>query len=505
MNFFKKQFHFFGALLFGAFLVPGYTYLHNYPSFSLSQLSVVVFTFTIIHLFITTVFSFVFRNNTKVLSLTYVTYLLFWFSHPIACYFREKLSFLAIFSNFRWPLLIIAVLFTLTATFYAVQKFKTFLAKINKAADIFSFLLCCFTIFQILFEIYHFKDNSKSNQSSVKVNTQNNKKLPNIYHILLDAHPNQKAMEMIGGNLTPFYQKLENLGFLTFPKSTSNYPGTVFSVSSMLNMQYHQGDETLLSEQLLHDKIKNNMVFKKLLNDYKIHIFLSTDLLKPLYSSHLVENAPQGFVFTLFYTLFCHTPIKHIFENCFSEKFANSCQKSIKATLQQSINGKIKHASSNHLFYTHILCPHEPCIFSNHPTNSAFNGFLISNDLAYINNKKILNDLCANVYGIDQLVLSTIQKIVKQYENEEIKPIIILHSDHSILNSSILSSEKSSLITDDTIYGNLLALYIPEEWKEDAKDLKFINLYRFILNHLLNERYEYLEQRQMFKGKDFVN
>ena len=504
MSFFRKQSNFLGALFLGAFLVPGYSYLHNYPTFSLSQFSIIVLTFTIIHLFIITVFSFIFRNDTKVLSLTYVTYILFWFSHPIACYFAKKLRFLVIFSNFRWPLLIIAVLSTLIACFYAVQKFSKFLAKINKVTDVFSFLLCCLIIFQILFKIYYFKDNSNFNQSSIKVNSQNNKKLPNIYHILLDAHPNQKAIEMIGGNLTPFYQKLENLGFLTFPKSTSNYPSTVFSVSSMLNLQYHQGDETLLTTQVLLAKIKNNMVFKKLSNEYKVHIFLSTDLLEPLYSSHLIENtADKGSVFTLFYTLFCHTSIKHTFENYFSEKFANSCRKSIKATLQQSINGKIKYASSNHLFYTHILCPHEPCVFSNHPTNRTFNGFLISNDSTYINSKETLNDLCENVYGIDQLALSAIQKIVKQYENEEIKPIIILHSDHSILYTAI--SVKSPLITVDTIYGNLLALYIPEEWKEDAKDLKFINLYRFILNHLLNERYEYLEQRQMYKGKDFVN
>ncbi|MCQ2956259.1 MAG: hypothetical protein MJ218_03725 [Opitutales bacterium] len=46
--------------------------------------------------------------------------------------------------------------------------------------------------------------------------------------------------------------------------------------------------------------------------------------------------------------------------------------------------------------------------------------------------------------------------------------------------------------------------YIPDTWKSDAKDLKFINLYRFILNHLFNEHRPYIEQnRQILGGKDF--
>ena len=43
------------------------------------------------------------------------------------------------------------------------------------------------------------------------------------------------------------------------------------------------------------------------------------------------------------------------------------------------------------------------------------------------------------------------------------------------------------------IYGNLFAIYMPDEWKKDAKDLKFINLYRFIFNHLFGTNYEYLQ------------
>ena len=52
----------------------------------------------------------------------------------------------------------------------------------------------------------------------------------------------------------------------------------------------------------------------------------------------------------------------------------------------------------------------------------------------------------------------------------------------------------------DTIYGNLLAIYIPKEWHAEANNLEFINLYRFLLNHLFDKKYPYLSQKQMYKG-----
>ena len=83
---------------------------------------------------------------------------------------------------------------------------------------------------------------------------------------------------------------------------------------------------------------------------------------------------------------------------------------------------------------------------------------------------------------------------MNQYKTESIKPIIILHSDHSILYNG--RNLKSPFITPDTVYGNLLALYIPDEWKQDAKDLKFINLYRWIFNHLFGDNFQYFNKNQ---------
>ena len=137
--------------------------------------------------------------------------------------------------------------------------------------------------------------------------------------------------------------------------------------------------------------------------------------------------------------------------------------------------------------YAHILCPHAPFVFSDNA--SATYGLMVQ-DHTTNTDAKLIPQLRANIAGIDAMVLP----ILKQLTQQPNPPIIILHSDHGLRLDE----------QTERLFGNLLALYIPDTWKSDAKDLKFINLYRFILNHLFNDHRPYSEQnRQIIRGKDF--
>lgn len=142
------------------------------------------------------------------------------------------------------------------------------------------------------------------------------------------------------------------------------------------------------------------------------------------------------------------------------------------------------------------MCPHEPCVFGEHRENLAFSGFITKFDVSNFIKPGVHKAYCENTYGIDSLALKTIKEIIKQYKNESVKPIIILHSDHSILYNG--RRLKSPFITTDTVYGNLLALYVPDEWKKDAGNLKFINLYRWIFNHLFGNNFPYLNNHEVY-------
>jgi hypothetical protein len=139
--------------------------------------------------------------------------------------------------------------------------------------------------------------------------------------------------------------------------------------------------------------------------------------------------------------------------------------------------------------YAHILCPHAPFVFSDNA--SATYGLMVQDQKKQTDAN--VPKIRANIAGIDAMVLP----ILKQLTQQPNPPIIILHSDHGT-GMGIYPSK-----VDDS-FGNLLALYIPDTWKSDAKDLKFINLYRFILNHLFNDHRPYSEQnRQIIRGKIF--
>ena len=299
-------------------------------------------------------------------------------------------------------------------------------------------------------------------------------------------------METIGGDLKPFYHELEGLGFITFPKSRSNYPCTVPSVASMLNMSY------LDSSDLSHvsEKMRNNEVFDKFRrNGYRVTIGSDSRMIRALYGK-ADANLPVGkFVSVQLYSLLSGTPVKHIYERVFSNTFRQSAQISIKDLFLKLSQRKDVNGSSNNLFYTHVLCPHEPCIFSKDASNRSFNGFFQKFDTSHLLRKETHQAYCENVYGIDALVLECIKKILQQYEAETIKPIIILHSDHSILYNG-RKDVQNPFITPDTVYGNLLALYIPEKWKKDTKNLTFINLYRWVFNHLFSENFQYFGENK---------
>ena len=68
---------------------------------------------------------------------------------------------------------------------------------------------------------------------------------PDIYFILLDQYPRSDSLKLIcGGDNRPFLDGLRKLGFYVADRSASNYPRTVMTIASMLNMAYL--DEKLL-------------------------------------------------------------------------------------------------------------------------------------------------------------------------------------------------------------------------------------------------------------------
>ena len=153
---------------------------------------------------------------------------------------------------------------------------------------------------------------------------------------------------------------------------------------------------------------------------------------------------------------------------------------------------------SGNFFYYHILCPHLPFAFlANNKEDLIFSNSYPSYE-QMMTDPKALYMFRNQTEGIDQAILPVLKTILAQYQNEPIKPIILLHSDHGTFGTftNFYPNIKRKHLTTDTTYGNLLAIYMPDSWKKDAQNLTFINLYRFILNHLLGTNIPYIKDNK---------
>jgi len=178
-----------------------------------------------------------------------------------------------------------------------------------------------------------------------------NRVCPNIYHILLDAHPNQKCFERIGGDLTPFYRKLEELGFITYPESKSVFPFTQRSVPAMWFMDAE-----------VHDSVKDSVLPKVLAGTYAVRMYLSWEGLSSIYGREGSIKC-DNFIGT-FYCFIYKTVFRFIFERIFYKRlsvYKKACHRAVLTALER---GKDMYGVAGNFFYGHILSPHPPFVYS---------------------------------------------------------------------------------------------------------------------------------------------
>ena len=441
-------------------------------------------------------FQCIFKDkNVSVLFLSF-SLIVFWTIHPLA----RELSILfknlpAFVLTYKWFLLLISFVLALAILGGLLLKFRKKLTELNKILNVFSFLVLGIMVLDFLTNAL----SASQSETKLPINTTviQKKQSPNVYHILLDAYTNEDILRSLYQfDNSDFYNKLKQKGFIHFPNSYSTYGGTLLSTTSML----HFGKEHKnLTESYLLEELKNNEVWKSFkANNFDIHLFSQTDLYckKSFITNKLAIQswAKSAMVFTQ------KTPIKHIVENLFLSSFYIQHIKEIYQIFEQLRLGSKNHSFNNQYFYAHILNPHEPLVFDENggvSTQQTFDGFLLqkqtnidSEDENY--RKSYINQ----IRSINKLTLDCIESILSQYP-EGNQPIIILHGDHG-RPLSVKDPIKYAL-------GNLFALYIPENWREKAKDLSFNNLYRFISNQLFDTNYEYLPPKYFNREEDITD
>ena len=469
----KKHFwvDYLACLIFGAVIVPLWFFLENYPSFGMWETCLPMAVFAGIHAVCFVGLKLLLKGKEERVSFFYLLWSVFWFSVPIGT--KYFLPLLGRFYRFRWFCALLVFLISFVAFLILLKRLGRIFSCINRVVGIAVYVLLTMVLLHVFWKVFCYRDGGFVMTSDI------NRVRPNIYHILLDAHPNQKGFERVGGDLTPFYRKLEEFGFITYPESKSVFPFTERSVSAMWFMDAE-----------VHDSVKDSVLSKVLAGTYAVRMYLSWEGLSSIYGGKGSVKC-DDFI-GAFYCFTYKTVFRLIFEQIFYERVSAYQRARHRAVLTALERGKDMYGVAGNFFYGHILSPHPPFVYVEGLRD--FRGFFQEDQGIIPSNPEYFSDMRDNVYGIGNLVLNTIKAILNQYENVSIKPIIILHSDHGFRTA----------LDEDGIYGNLFAIYMPDEWKKDAKDLKFINLYRFIFNHLVGTNYEYLpEVRKNLDGSIF--
>ena len=185
-----------------------------------------------------------------------------------------------------WFILFVCCLVSVGCLFFILKYFQGVIERLSKILGVFVWILVGLLMVNGCQKI--FSASKGINRTIQNKNSEKGKQYPNVYHILLDAHPNQAAMETIGGDLKPFYKGLESLGFVTFPDSRSNYPATRWSVASMLSMDYLEEGWVRKSLPWCGNFIRNNNKVFERFQKFGYGILLAYDnvITRTLYSRY---------------------------------------------------------------------------------------------------------------------------------------------------------------------------------------------------------------------------
>lgn len=423
---------------------------------------------------------------------TYQTYLplislgwvLFWYGIPVMRNLANAIMYCIppIILTYKWSLAMICVFIlgiVALLTLRILQKKLNF-TKLNRILDIWVICISCFLVGQRVWNCFHVK-----NTKLPIIKSQNIKKHPNIYHIILDAYTNYNVLqETYRYDNSDFYSALGQLGFVCQKDSHSDYDGTYLSMSSVLNFGCQHSDELLKQDTYFHHKLNYNEVWPALLQkNYQFHLLEHAGI---YHSPYIPPNKLKvnNFVKT-FLAVTSDTLLKHIFENCMLQRYYRQHIHEIKTILTLLCESPSRYGFQNQYFYAHIMSPHEPLVFDENSGISreqTFEGFLLQKQQNIVATdekqeafkKKYVNQIRA----INQLVLPVLRDIINQHAENHQAPIIILHGDHG---RQVSCNENPVNAT-----ANLFAIYVPDQFRQEATHLEFKNLYRWVFKLLEN-------------------
>jgi len=329
---------------------------------------------------------------------------------------------------------------------------------------------------------------------------------PDIYYIILDRYGGERTMDLYGLNNSEFLNFLTKKGFYVAHQSTMNYPRTLPSLASSLNMNYINfladiaGDST--SDQTFAYPLVDKHKVGELLKSQGYRYLHLGSWFEPTKVSTIADQnfltrdqflGLDGFSAEFFQTTLFAPVVRRLSSRTASFEFDIQHRNRI---LDQFDNlEKIPSFDSPKFIFAHILLPHDPYVFGkNCEELSSTAKASVPSYLAHVS--------CAN-----QKTEKLVETILA---SSKTPPIIVIQADEGPYNM-IYPMPKGRFnfkdASDDTLnerFPILNALYLPGV---DTSDLYFsmtpVNTFRFIFNKYFGANLELLpDKNYVYQDED---
>lgn len=300
-------------------------------------------------------------------------------------------------------------------------------------------------------------------------------KHPDIYFIILDCYTSQEYYQKVCNfDNRPFLNQLKQRGFCIPEKTHSNYEGTVYSLASILNMDYlpNKKNQRLLSHMWEHNNVA---FFLKKLGYMTMDFYRSSQLpiKKSRWHTQLFHEL-YSFCFNYFsmgrYFLEHWTPLYPL-TSSYTEKVVRKRIESKLSLLRDAIQLK-----SPKFIYAHFLIPHPPHVFDR-------NGNPLTVDTSMPDLERLHYGHVEGTKFINKEIIKIIDLILKQSKTP---PIIILQGDHGY----------DYTCSGKLLYQILNSYYLPHGGEKKLyPSITPVNSFRVIFNHYFGTQLPLLKDK----------
>jgi hypothetical protein len=326
---------------------------------------------------------------------------------------------------------------------------------------------------------------------------------PDVYYIVLDGYGRSDVLqELYNFDNTEFVEYLSKKGFIVPENNHSNYPKTVLSVASTLNMNYIQTIAPglqdsfywwLLSPLINHSKVRN--IFElagyktvSIASDWSITNNPSVDYyFKPYpvqlndFEGFLLASTPLGVLRSVLGN-FAFIPSMDAHRQLVSYNFK---------TLS-----KISDIVGPKFVFAHIISPHPPFVFNSAgmplEPNYSFS-FNDANDFSGTH-EQYKEGYIGQVKFVNQQLEQMIDAIL---ESSDTPPIIILQGDHGPGMLTDFRSVEDTCIKER--FSPFAAYYLPGLDADGVpSDITPVNLFRIIFNHYFSTNFPMLKNEYYY-------